>query len=82
MTLPYLEPYLVRTMREALKHCTDPNVAQQVRQFIGQEAQHYRQHSVLNDMIRSISPELEGLQILKSNWKQTSAIYKNKVAEI
>lgn len=28
MTLPYLEPYLVRTMREALKHCTDPEVAQ------------------------------------------------------
>ncbi|MBO6557950.1 MAG: metal-dependent hydrolase [Pseudomonadales bacterium] len=62
MTLPYLEPYLVRTMREALKHCTDPVVAQEVRQFIGQEAQHYRQHAVLNDMIRSISPELEGLR--------------------
>ena len=27
MTLPYLEPYLVRTMRAALKHCTDPVVA-------------------------------------------------------
>ncbi len=62
MTLPYLEPYLVRTMREALEHCTDPVVAQEVRQFIGQEAQHYRQHAVLNDMIRSISPELEGLR--------------------
>ena len=62
MTLPYLEPYLVRTMRAALKHCTDPVVAQEVRQFIGQEAQHYRQHAVLNDIIRSISPELEGLR--------------------
>ena len=62
MTLPYLEPYLVRTMRAALKHCTHPVVAQEVRQFIGQEAQHFRQHAVLNDMIRSISPELEGLR--------------------
>ena len=62
MTLPYLEPYLVRTMRAALKHCTDPVVAQEVRQFIGQEAQHFRQHAVLNDMIRSISSELEGLR--------------------
>lgn len=62
MTLPYLEPYLVRTMREALKHCSDERVAQEVRQFIGQEAQHYRQHAVLNDLIRSISPELEGLR--------------------
>lgn len=62
MTLPYLEPYLVRTMREALDHVTDPIVAQEVRQFIGQEAQHYRQHAVLNDIIRSINPELEGLR--------------------
>lgn len=66
MTLPYLEPYLVRTMREALKHCTDPKVAQEVRQFIGQEAQHFRQHAVLNDMIRSISPELEGLREIEN----------------
>ena len=73
MTLPYLEPYLVRTMREALKHCTDPKVAQQVRQFIGQEAQHYRQHSVLNDMIRNISPELEGLRDIE---KQLEADYQ------
>ena len=69
MTLPYLEPYLVRTMREALGHCTDPLVAQEVRQFIGQEAQHYRQHAVLNDMIRSISPELEGLREIEDQLK-------------
>lgn len=62
MTLPYLEPYLVRTMRDALKHCTDEKIAQEVRQFIGQEAQHYRQHAVLNDLIRSVSPEMEGLR--------------------
>lgn len=66
MTLPYLEPYLVRTMREALNHCTDQAVAQEVRQFIGQEAQHFRQHAVLNDIIRSISPELEGLREIEN----------------
>ena len=73
MTLPYLEPYLIRTMREALEHCTDPVIAQEVRQFIGQEAQHYRQHAVLNDMIRSISPELEGLREIED---QLAADYK------
>lgn len=66
MTLPYLEPFLVRTMRAALEHCTDERVAQEVRQFIGQEAQHYRQHAVLNDVIRSISPELEGLRAIEA----------------
>ena len=52
-------------MREALEHCTDSEVAQEVRQFIGQEAQHYRQHAVLNDIIRSISPEMEGLRAIE-----------------
>lgn len=66
MTLPYLEPFLVRTMREALKQCTDESVAQEVRQFIGQEAQHYKQHAILNDVIRSISPELEGLRKIEA----------------
>ena len=37
MPLSCLEPYLVRTMRQALEHCTDPKVTQQVRQFIDQE---------------------------------------------
>jgi uncharacterized protein len=35
MTLPYIEPYLIRTMREALKHTTDEEVAAEVKQFIG-----------------------------------------------
>jgi predicted metal-dependent hydrolase len=72
MTLPYLEPYLVRTMREALKHCTDPEVAQEVRQFIGQEAQHYRQHAILNDIIRDISPELAGLRDIENRLEADS----------
>ena len=53
MTLPYLEPYLIRSMREALKHTSDPLVEAEVRQFIGQEAQHFRQHRLLNDLLRN-----------------------------
>ena len=53
MTLPYLEPYLIRSMREALKHTSDPAVEAEVRQFIGQEAQHFRQHRLLNDQLRN-----------------------------
>jgi predicted metal-dependent hydrolase len=62
MTLPYLEPYLIRTMREALKHATDEDVINEVKLFIGQEAQHFRQHRKLNDLLRSCHPELAGLQ--------------------
>ena len=43
------------------EHCTDPVVAQEVRQFIGQEAQHFRQRSAQrHDPINQ--PELEGLR--------------------
>lgn len=62
MTLPYLEPYLIRTMREALKNTSDTAVAEEVKQFIGQEAQHYKQHSILNDILRELSPEMQGIQ--------------------
>lgn len=62
MALPYLEPYLIRTMREALKHTTDPQVENEVKQFIGQEAQHYRQHAKLNDLLRDTYPNMESIK--------------------
>lgn len=73
MTLPYIEPYLIRTMREALKHVTDQEVTAEVKQFIGQEAQHFRQHSKLNDLLRNCHPSLAGIQEIE---KQMEADYK------
>lgn len=51
-TLPYLEPYLIRTMTAALKLVTDPDLAEDMRRFSGQEGNHYRSHAVVNDRIR------------------------------
>ena len=62
MTLPYIQPYVIRTMREGLKHTKDKEVAAEVKQFIGQEAQHFRQHRMLNDLLRDCYPALAGLQ--------------------
>lgn len=70
MTLPYLEPYLIRVMRQALKQATDPEVIRELKQFIGQEAQHYQQHKLVNDIVRTTSPELEGLQKLEDELKE------------
>lgn len=57
-TLPYLEPYLIRTMRAALKHISDPQIAADVRAFSGQEGQHYQNHALINDKIRArLSPQ-------------------------
>ncbi len=57
-TLPYLEPYLIRTMRVAAKEVRDPALAADVKAFSGQEAQHYKNHARVNDIVRSkLSPE-------------------------
>jgi len=70
MTLPYLEPYLIRIMREALKQATDPEVIHELKQFIGQEAQHYQQHKRVNNIIRATNPELAGLQAIEDELKE------------
>ncbi len=67
MTLPYLEPYLIRTMRVALEFATDERIKRDVRQFIGQEAQHFRQHRKLNDILRATYPEYAGLKKIEDD---------------
>jgi uncharacterized protein len=53
MTMPYLEPYLIRTMKVALEKIADPVLAEDVRRFSQQEGHHYRNHALFNDRIRS-----------------------------
>jgi predicted metal-dependent hydrolase len=53
LTLPYVEPYLIRTMQEAKKRLTDPAQIDAVERFCAQEGQHFKQHVRLNDIIRS-----------------------------
>jgi len=52
-TLPYLEPYLIRTMRMAAKEDLDADLAAEMKAFSGQEAQHYKNHARVNDVVRS-----------------------------
>lgn len=51
-TLPYLEPYLIRTMRVATKEVDDPVLSADIKAFSGQEAQHYKNHAAVNDIVR------------------------------
>lgn len=52
-TLPYLEPYLIRTMRVAAKQVDEPGLRDDMKAFSGQEAQHYKNHAALNDLVRA-----------------------------
>lgn len=64
--LPYLEPYLIRTMRDALPHVKDPKLVHDLKRFCAQEGEHYKQHARANDIIRSLNPAYEALKPLEA----------------
>lgn len=53
LAMPFLEPYLIRTMRKILPEINDESLAHEIRQYIGQEAQHYQQHKKFNDALKA-----------------------------
>ena len=52
LTMPHLEPYLIRTMKAAGRHITDPQLAEDARRFSQQEGHHFRNHADFNACIR------------------------------
>jgi hypothetical protein len=67
LTMPYLEPYLIRTMRSVVDDISDDALRDDVRQFIGQEAQHFQNHRRVNDQIKEqlAAPVARRLQLLE-----------------
>lgn len=63
LLLPYLEPYLIRTMKKAKDRIEDPDLVADLENFCAQEGQHYRQHIRFNRALRLKGyPDLEGLE--------------------
>jgi predicted metal-dependent hydrolase len=63
LLLPYLEPYLIRSMKAAKKHVSDPQLLDDLKRFSAQEGQHYRAHMKFNEAIRLAGfPRLEELE--------------------
>lgn len=63
LTMPYLEPFLNRTMRAALDHIDDPDLREDVDGFVRQEAQHYTNHRRYNEMLKANGyPELADVE--------------------
>lgn len=56
MMLPYLEPYLIRTIQVAMEQVSDPALREDMKRFCAQEGQHYRQHARANEIIRKRHP--------------------------
>ena len=63
LVMPYLEPFLMRTMREAKNQVSDPRLLQEISDFIGQEGQHYQVHNRFNQILKEKRyPELAELE--------------------
>ena len=53
MTMPYLEPFLNRTMRAALPLIEDEDLRADMDGFVRQEAQHYSNHRRYNETLKA-----------------------------
>lgn len=63
LTMPFLEPYLIRSIRSAKDHVTDPRLLEDMTLFCHQEANHYRCHRRFNEILKKNGyPELERLE--------------------
>lgn len=55
LMMPYLEPYVVRAVREAVPHVGD-DLRAEARTYVAQEAQHHAQHRRFNDLVAAQVP--------------------------
>lgn len=63
LTMPYLEPFLIRTTREAMTQIDDPGLREDARGFIAQEGQHYQNHRRYNELLKAKGyPELAAVE--------------------
>jgi predicted metal-dependent hydrolase len=63
LTMPYLEPYLIQTNREAADFIDEPQLLEDMRGFDGQEGRHYECHRRLNELLKKNGyPEFEAIE--------------------
>ncbi len=59
LTMPYLEPYLIKSTQKAMEFIDEPRLLEDMRGFNGQEARHYQCHRRLNELLKANGyPEL------------------------
>ncbi len=51
LAMPFLEPYLIRTLRKSLPLIESNQLKKDVKGYIAQEGQHFQQHRKFNDIL-------------------------------
>lgn len=83
LTMPYLEPFLVKTGRETAAHVESEELRDDIRAFCGQESQHYKCHRRLNDVLAANGyPEFKKVEAdMDAAWKKlTGASLEKRLA--
>jgi predicted metal-dependent hydrolase len=62
LALPYLEPYFIEAVKEGVRRVDDPRLQADVRAFCAQEANHARQHTRYNRVLKARYPRLEDFE--------------------
>lgn len=71
MLMPYLEPFLIDSVREAMPRITDPEILAEAKGYCGQEAQHFKQHARFNQLVRQA-----GYRAAQANESEMEAAYE------
>lgn len=51
LAMPFLEPYLIRTLGKALQVIDTPKLTAEIKLYMAQEGQHFQQHKKFNDTL-------------------------------
>jgi uncharacterized protein len=71
LAMPYLEPFLIKTVKEALSQVENAQLKADVHAFIGQEGQHFQNHRRYNELLKLHYPELaEVEEELDANYRR------------
>ncbi|MEQ9010696.1 metal-dependent hydrolase [Algiphilus sp.] len=62
LTMPYLEPFLIRTMREGMDKVAHPSTRADAAGFMAQEGQHYQMHQRFNSVLKQSYPDLQAIE--------------------
>lgn len=59
LVMPYLEPFLIKTMKEAAAQISEPELLKDIQGFNGQEGRHFQCHRRMNELLKANGyPEL------------------------
>ncbi|MBK8961410.1 MAG: metal-dependent hydrolase [Proteobacteria bacterium] len=53
LAMPYLEPYLIKSMRAARERIRDPELKKALDDYVAQESMHFSQHRRFNDTLQA-----------------------------